>query len=330
MAEAAEELSITILPDEEANLQDATGQVQVAKKEEQKIGVPVDDPAVAELKKQYQDLEARAAEQERRRIKAEEEAARNRQEAETANKRASTSQLDTISTALSGAQEDAERAKRDIRVAKAAGDIEAEIEAQDRLARARATEMRLDEAKSDMEARVKAPPKRPEPSSDPVDAFCQGRTAPTANWVRAHPEYVTSEKGLRKLTAADAVAQAEDLIPDTPEYFARVEEYLGIGKTVETKKEAPTEAVQVKPKRSEAPPVAPGSAVSSNGGGGGGMSVTLTAREAAAAQDGTIVYNWNDPNGKFKKGEPIGLQEMARRKLAMQKQGVYDRSYESQ
>jgi len=315
-----EEISINIIPDEVANVEDAT--VVKTEKTTDKIEVKT-DPAVQDLMAQYKELETRAAEQEQRRIKAEQDAARHRKEAEDANKRASSSHLDTITTALSSAQEDAERAKQDIRIAKAAGDIDAEIEAQDRLSKARATEMRLDEAKSDMEARAKAPPKREEPTStDPVEIFASTRTPPTAAWVRAHPEYVRSEKGLKKLTAADAVAQAEDLIPDTPEYFARVEEYLGIGK----KAPDPTEAAQVAPKRAAAPPVAPGAAVSSNGS-NGGTTVSLTAREAAAAQDGTIVYNTDDPNGKYKRGQPIGLQEMARRKIALQRQGAYDKSY---
>ncbi len=53
--------------------------------------------------------------------------------------------------------------------------------------------------------------------------------------------------------------------------------------------------------------------------------VTLTPGEVANATDGTIVHNWNDPGGKFKKGDPIGIQEMARRKAKMTADGVYDR-----
>ncbi len=321
---ADEEISINIIPDEVANVEGATEVVKTEPTEKVEVKV---DPAVQDLMAQYKDLETRAADQEQRRIKAEQEAARHKREAESANKRATSSHLDTITTALSSAQEDAERAKRDMKAAKAAGDIDAEVEAQDRLAKARSTEMRLDEAKSDMEARAKAPPKREEEavtSTDPVEVFAASRTPPTAAWVRAHPEYVRSEKGLKKLTAADAVAQSEDLIPDTPEYFARVEEYLGIGK----KAPAPTEAVQVQQKRSPAPPVAPGAAVSSAGS-NGSASVTLTQGEALAAQDGTIIWNYDDPSGskRFKKGDPIGLQEAARRKLANQKAGVYDRTY---
>jgi hypothetical protein len=44
-----------------------------------------------------------------------------------------------------------------------------------------------------------------------------------------------------------------------------------------------------------------------------------------SATDGTLVWNYNDPSGqnKFKKGDPIGTQEMARRKQSLSKAGRY-------
>lgn len=326
-----QEIEVKIVSDEESN-------VQTAVEKENKTGdvnkVEVKDPALQDLMAQYKELETRSQESERRaqeaedrRIKAEREAALHRRDAETSKKRETTSHLDTITTAISASEQDIDGAKSAIRAAKASGDVEAEIEAQVRLSKAQATLLRLDEAKQDIEARAKAPPKREVPS-DPVEAFIQGRTDKTQAWLRAHTEYVRSEKGLKKLNAAHAIAEAEDLIPDTPEYFARVEEYLGIGKKEAKVEKNPTEASQVQPqqKRSAAPPVAPTASVSSSGA-NGDRTVTLTKREADAATDGTIVWNWTDPNGKFKKGDPIGHQEMARRKLSMQKEGRYDRSF---
>jgi hypothetical protein len=328
MADDAE-LEITIIPEEEANI--AAAEPAVEKKDataetkpEPKVEAEAKDPALTDLAKQFKDLQDKEAETTRRLREAEQRAAESRAEAEVSKKRESSYQLDTITTAISASQQDAESAKRDIRNAKQNGDLETELEAIDRLASARATLIRLDEAKQDLEARQKAPPKpQAKPQLDAVEAFAQNRTPKTAAWIRAHPEYVTSERGIRKLTAADAVAQAEDLIPDTPEYFAKVEEYLGIGKA----EAAPTEASQVAPKRSAAPPVAPGAQVS--GGNPSVQSVQLTRREADAATDGTLVWNYDDPSGKkkFKKGDPIGLQEAARRKMSLTRQGLYDRTY---
>lgn len=322
MADEAE-LEIKIIPDEEANVEAAqAADEKVIKKDA--ISTEVKDPAMQELMAQYKDLEGREAEKDRRLAESEREKERLRVEAEGAKKQVANSHLDTVTTAMNSAKADAEQAKRDIRIAKDAGNIDDEIEAQDRLAQARADERRLDEARSDLEARAKAPPKRQAPPSDPVEAYVQGRTAPTASWLRAHPEFITDTRKQAKLTAAHYDAEGDGLVADTPAYFAHVEKFLGIGGEVVTKA-APTEAEQVKPKRNA--PVAPGSAVANGGGGSGATPVMLTRGEAAAAQDGTHVWNYDDPKGKFKKNEPIGLQEMARRKVAMQKQGLYDKSY---
>lgn len=325
--EEAQELEIKIIPEEESNVEAAQkADEKVVAKEEPKVATEVKDPALQDLMSQYKELEEREKAAARRASQAEQEAARHRTAAEDAKKQVANSQLDTITTALNAAKSDAEQAKRDIRAAKDAGDVDAEIEAQDRLAQARADERRLDEARADMEVRAKAPPpqRQDAPAVDPVEAYVQGRTKPTADWLRAHPDFILDPKKQHKLTAAHYDAEGEGLIPDTAEYFAHVEKFLKISKGEEVTKGAPTEASQV---RRESPPVAPGSAVSSGGShmNGSGAPVTLTRGEAAAAQDGTHVWNYDDPKGKFKKGDPIGLQEFARRKLAMQKQGLYDR-----
>lgn len=72
------------------------------------------------------------------------------------------------------------------------------------------------------------------------------------------------------------------------------------------------------------------------GGGGGGsgdgrrVSVALTAGEREAATDGTLPWNHDGPvdpttgNPRYRKGDPIGLTEMARRKMLMKKNGRYN------
>lgn len=330
---ADDEIAVTIVADEAANVEAAE-----AIEKQPEVKVEVEDPAKAEVKAQFDALtkRAEAADALRQRAEAAEaEAAKHRREAEESKKRETSSHLDTITTAISAANQEVETAKQAYKIARETGDINAEVEAADRLAIARADIRRLDEAKQDIEARKSAPRKDESAALDPVEAFARGRTAPTAQWVRNHPEYVRSERGMRKLTAADAIAQDEGFIPDTDEYFSRVEQYLGIGKTVsaDEPRKVPTEAADVphaKP-RSAAPPVAPTAAVSSSGANGhGGQAVTLTRGEAAAATDGTHTWNYNDPKGKFKKGEPIGVQEFARRKLAMMRSGQYDRTFAEQ
>src|SRR5580658_3164794 len=189
------EIKITIVPDEQANVDAAqTGEV----KKTDTVQAEIKDPAMLELMSQYKELETKSAERDaesaERIRKAEEARQAAEREADAARKGQTSSHLDTITTAISASEQEVEGAKSAIRAAKAAGDVDAEIEAQDRLAKARATQLRLDEAKNDIEARIKTPPKREPPKLDAVEAFAQNRTPKTAAWIRSHPEYVQSEK----------------------------------------------------------------------------------------------------------------------------------------
>lgn len=288
---------------------------------------PADDLAA-----QFADLQAQskrdqqAIDTERRqRVAAEQDAIRARQEATTARGEVIDSQYGTVESGLSAAQEAADAAEREYKAAFEASDGAAMAKAQRSIARAEATISRLTEAKSDLETRkakapIEAEQVREQPrqrvSDDPVEAYVANRTPQTADWLRKHPEWVTDQRKNAKLTAAHYDATGEGLNPDTPEYFTHIEKFIGI-----TKPEPRTRRATV--------PAAPVNGGGGSAGSSSGAEVRLSQREAAAATDGTLIYNFDDPSPqkKFKKGDPIGLQEMARRKLAMTKQGLYDKSY---
>jgi hypothetical protein len=132
------------------------------------------------------------------------------------------------------------------------------------------------------------------------------------------------------LTGAHNLAIGEGHTADTAAYFARVEKILGIGVPAPSSVEPPPTngAVrhQAAPAARHAAPVAP--VTSSAGGFNSGDRVQLTPGEQRACQDGTLIYNYDDtsPQKRFKKGDPIGLAEMARRKRELQKRGAYDRN----
>lgn len=295
------------------------------------VVVKVGDDAVKDLAAQYKELEAKSAEQtaareaaEQREAAAQREAAQARQEAAQARTAATASNLDTITTALAASQSAVDAAKRDLRAAKEAGDLDAEMEANDRLTTARIDARTYDEAKANLEARAKAPPPRP---ADPVEAYIQGRSEQTATWLRAHRDFVTDQRKNQKLTAAHHDAVAEGLSPDTPDYFTHVEKFIGIRKEV-----TDGDNVQRPGAKRAAAAVAPVNGSARTGGSVGGQEVHLSKAEANASTDGTLIWNYDDPSGqkRFRKGDPIGTQEMARRKLAMKQSGQYDRSYEVQ
>lgn len=243
-------------------------------------------------------------------------------------------ELDTINAGISSAQIEADAATTDYKAAFEAGDADKMATAQRKLARAEAKSVRLDEAKADLESRrvvrseqQKAEQQqRPAPSADPVDAYIQGRTEPTAKWLRSHREWITDPRKNAKLTSAHFAAVAEGIAPDSDEYFEHVETFIGLRDTEPAKTNGAGNGV-TKPRRG--PPAAP---VAHSGGGTNGSSgneVRLSRNEATAATDGTHIWNYDDPSPqkRFKRGDPIGVQEFARRKLEMTKQGLYDRTY---
>jgi hypothetical protein len=125
------------------------------------------------------------------------------------------------------------------------------------------------------------------------------------------------------MQAAHFDAESEGFALDSPKYFDHVERFLGMKKAAEPEPK-PNGGAEATSQRRPTAPVAP---VTPSGGGMSGDSntVRLTKAEAEAAQDGTVQWNYDDPTGKgrFKKGDPIGLTEYARRKLTMTKQGRY-------
>ena len=298
------------------------------------------DP-IADLKAQHEELladrerekqalaaaNARAAAETQRATAAE-------REVETARTEITETRIGTVDAGISDAKTQADAAQADYTAAMEAGDWKRAGEAQRKMSRAEATLTRLEEAKTDLEVEKAAPKTEtrrdaPQQQADPLEAFISGRSAPTQAWLRAHPDEAralalgTDSRRAAKLTAADSDAVAEGYARDTQEYFAHVEKFLGL-----TKPNGKTNGNGATQHRRASAPVAPVQA-SAGGTNGGGDVVRLTKGEAASATDGTLIWNYDDPSGqkRFKKGDPIGVQEMARRKLALQQAGQYDKSF---
>lgn len=300
-----------------------------------------EDPAKI-LAQQFQDLKADNERQAVARKAADGRAAQAvadadiaRREVQVARTSVVESQYDTVSTGLAAAKQEGSAAEVEYAAAFERGDALAMAKAQRKIANAEARVVRLDEARADLEEHKKtverqpqreAPARREAASDDPVEAYVANRKEPAQKWLRAHPEFVTDQRKNNRLLAAHHDAIAEDINEGSPEYFEHLETKLGLNKVArEVTKSNGQE------KRRTSVPVAP---VGNSGGGtnGGSRQVTLTPGEAKTATDGTLVWNYDDPSGqkKFRKGDPIGHQEMARRKIALTAQGAYNRDYAEQ
>ena len=309
------------------------GAVQVKRVEPEGKTTPEakEDP-VEDLKGQFAAMTQRVSAAEQTAALATRQAQEATQRAQSLEGEVVSSQLDTVLSGLAAANAEADAAEREFITAQEAGDFAASARAQRKMSAAEARIQRLNEAKDDLEEAAKRRPagqqqtrqQPPAPVGDPVERFTQGMSPRSAAWIRSHPECVTDPKLNARMLAAHNLALADDVAVDSDEYFRRIEEGVKV-----------TKAAPAQQQRRPSAPAAPAGGGSPGGSplnGGGGIEVKLTKGEARSAVDGTLVWNYEDPTGqnRWKKGEPIGLAEMARRKHEGMKAGLYDKSLTEQ
>lgn len=285
-----------------------------------------DDPMV-DLKSQFATMTQRATAAEQREQQAAQRAQQAEQRAHHAEGSVVSSQLDTVLSGIAAAEAEAKSAEAEFVTAAEAGDFPAQARAQRKISQAETRIQRLAEAKDDLEDAKARQPREPKPHqqqraapTDPVEQVASTLSSRSAAWVRAHPECITNPKLNARMMAAHNLAVAEDVELDSEEYFQRIE--AGVK----------PKSAAAEPKPSAGDGRRPPSGAAAGGGGGGalngGTEVRLTRGEAQSATDGTLVWNYDDPSGqkKWVKGDPIGLSEMARRKMEGQKRGLYDKN----
>lgn len=341
MADTEDEVLVQI--DGDAPVEGAAGDTP-------KVDTP--DP-VAELKSQFDEIKQTAEAEKTRREASERREAEARRAADKAMREAAEarteshdSQFDAVTTGLNAAESEASSAEAEYAALMEKGDFVGAAKAQRRMSSAEAKILRFNEAKADLEARKAAPRSedtrgdRPRDdkgrfvSDDPIEQFISTKTDATAKWLREHRDWVADPKKNAKLTAAHFDAVAEGLTPDTDSYFDHVEKRLGLREEAPKENGNASNGSTPPPKRAAAPPVAPvnGGGGAHSSGSGNGVTITLSAGEARAAQDGTHRWGKHDlAAGRIKDAklvdQPIGVQEYARRKSLMQKQGAYDKSW---
>jgi len=146
------------------------------------------------------------------------------------------------------------------------------------------------------------------------DAFADHlvrHTDRTAQWMSDHRDWIVDPKKNAKVTGAHNFAVSEGLTPDTDEYFDFVEKMIGLR----------------------------GNGGSNRGGRASVQGDHVVHRSGSDAPDGSVkmsknayematkvlTWNYDDPQGRFKRGEPIGVKEYLRRQSEMKKAGFYDR-----
>lgn len=251
---------------------------------------PVDD-AIESLRRQLEQERAARQEADRRAQALAAEAFSARNDVEDSN-------LRLIETAIDTVERDNAMLKAEYQRALASQDFARAAEITEGMQQNTVKLQQLTNGRDALKSRPREVAPMPR-SSDPVEAFASQLTPQSADWVRAHPEYVRDAKLNRRMIAAHELAVTDGIQPDTPEYFASIERTLGIAGRQANVDPADTAAKVVR-QRDSAPAAAP---VSRDSGTRGNV-VRLTAAEREIA-------------------ELSGLtpEQYAKQKLALQREG---------
>lgn len=212
------------------------------------------------------------------RINAEYSARQNGERAAKAETEVQETQKNTIETSIEFMKAERAILKQRLAAASAAGDHEAVADISEAMSDVAAKLLNLENGKQALSVQPK--PRAPEPT-DIVEAFASQMKKPSADWIRAHPDFVTDPRKNKKMLAAHSMALADDLVADTPEYFAAIEKTLGLAAEPE-EEEALSEAA--KPATRRASPAAAPVSRSMGADGRQVNRVTLTKEEVEFAE----------------------------------------------
>ena len=227
----------------EQELSDETKESQVdlaaqQRQEDKEKKVQEESEEVITLKKQLEDVtkaveeHKKLAEQAQRERQAAVEHSQKRDaELTTAGDRVELAELDAINNAIAAAESEAGAAASAWSTAKAAEDLNGEVDAQRRLARAETRLVQLEDGKASIEARREwqrvQPKKAPQPQT--LDTYID--TLPLngsqKDWLKKHPELMQDPKKNVRLQNAHYDAEEKGLVGGSEAYFKYVEERLG-------------------------------------------------------------------------------------------------------
>lgn len=340
MAEAAEQLEIIIEAAEEteakepvrsAPTESATAAVEALKKQlADKDAESQANRVEAERNREEADRNLRAA------TEAEQRARANAGHAQEQTRVAQTHELDSVTNALGAVSTELNALETKLAAAHEAGEFGTVAKLQTQIAKAGARLVQLEDGKAALEARAKEVP-RQAPAGDEREAYLARRTAPTAAWVRAHPQFFTDQSFRVKVESADGyVANVLGIARDTQEYFSKIEEAVGLrqaavvapppaASTAATVVERTSDAAsqeekvevvvdQPKPAARPVPAAPPSRAVETSRGPNTPTRVALTKDEREAAQ-------WLFP--RVKEDDPDPEVVMATNKLRLMREGIF-------
>lgn len=308
------------------------------------------DPGATELRSQVEKLTRQRDENQRRadaearaRADAETRAREAAREAEAARTGSQDVQRVSIENAISATEASIKAAKKTLSGLWAEGKFDEAADTQEEIAIAAAELAQLKAGKAALPAtgtettvgRVEV--RKPEPARPTQDQEFETRISqysPRAQqWLREHRDAITDPVVNARLIRAHHVAVDQGLHSgeargeETDAYFDFLSQKLGYTNGGEQPPQRAHEEARPVPRQQQTQPPRQRSAAPVRGsdsgsgrasGGGESVRVKLTEGERSAALDGTHVWDYDNQRPGAKKGDPIGITEMARRKALIE------------
>ncbi len=170
---------------------------------------------------------------------AESRARTNADQANVSRAREARASLDSVTNALAAAESDLEKLVAEAAKAAEAGDFVTQSKLQGQMAIKGAEITRYRGAKGQLETQQPPPDAavRTQPvvadwnrpwSPQEAEAYLAERSPDTAAWIRANPRFITDVAFRHKVWGADTIVTADGIARDTPAYFDRVEQMVGL------------------------------------------------------------------------------------------------------
>lgn len=332
------------VPDDDGDLQ--VDPSEASGRQPKKDGERRNDAGFTDLKAQLDQANQRTAAERTRADNAEARARQSAGEVEAAKTEVAATRKVSIDNALTAAETAMAALESDLAAAFEAGDSKKHAATQRRMAELGGEIAQLRAGKAAIAAEPEPGKGRAQETADPSARRTkpltedeqfedhlskQGYSDTVKEWIRKHPEVVKSETKRNEAMSAHHAILAAGYKAESPEYFAQLDRRMGYRGSRAAEDIARDNPIEDEPRRE---PMRSAPARGSSGGSGGGAAtrqIELSPGEVANATDGTIVWNAGekDRRGKVipkddpRVGEPIGVEEMARRKRDYTREGRY-------
>jgi hypothetical protein len=210
-----------------------------AKEKEEEFPVNSADDGIEQLKRELEAKKREAEEIRRQKFEAEQNLYKKDEEVRNYAYQAADNQYTAFVNAIASYERDGEMLENEYASKLEQGDYHSAAKIQRQMAQIESKLSTLHQGKDALAERIEYERARPEPRMqqptyeqtqyDPVEAELQRLSGPSQAWVRKNIHIMQDQKSKNLLAAAHYRAIADNLQPDSPQYFQYLENEMGLG-----------------------------------------------------------------------------------------------------